>query len=348
MDNITIIFCNFFHIGDTYFAQPFVKNIIINNPNNDYYIFNNYNTYCYLNEISNIKDINSNIDLKKKIYRILNIYIKDSTIDESNLSINEKINICDFLSVYPMFHILYDNKLKMLLINTWIGSIREVYPLIECNLVSYNESNNLIINEVNNLYDLNIKYDNSINLNLLPDFKKIHIISFLILKNNAFNMNKKIIFYYNYIGKSSQEFPIKNEDEHNFIIKELSKKYIIIVPFKNINLENYILDNNNESIIFAEKLFDFNECYSCKNLYYYAQMANDSDISVYFDNGRSFLYINKTYIINNNNNLRLHFTNNIYYYKNINDERLVPKNFVTCVKIDHFNEIIDYFNNNNL
>ena len=199
MENLTIVFYNFYHIGDTHLAQPFVKNIITNNLNNQFYIFNNYNTFCYLEQFNNIKDIESNLILKNIIIKMLNLdinnnYNKEGYNSSGDYNINESEHkSADILSSY-------DNNLKILLINTWIGSfLKYSYPLIDCNLINYNENYNILINNINNTFKLNIKYDNSVNINLYPSIKKIYIESFLNIKNNT---NKKIVFYYNYLEKS--------------------------------------------------------------------------------------------------------------------------------------------------
>jgi hypothetical protein len=342
MDNITIIFCNFNHIGDTHFAQPFVKNIINNNPNNQYYIFNNYNTYCYLDQINNLKDIESHSNLKVIVFRMLNLDIHNNSRDKYNFS--EKTNICTPPEFKSNFLTKYDNEFKILLINTWIGPLIGLYPIIECNLISYHKCYNMLINDINNLYDLNIKYNNNFEIiNLLPFINKMYIEHFSNIKNST---NKKIVFYYNYLAKSGQSLPINTENEHNLVIKHLSLKYIVIIPYKSIELQDYIKENNVSSIIFGDDLININEFYSCKNLYSYAQMAYDSDISIYFDNGRSFLYINSNFIIEKNNNLRLHFANDRRYYDLLNDEKLVEKDFVKYVEVNNYSDIINYFSEN--
>lgn len=338
MENITIIFYNFLHIGDTHIAQPFVRNIIKNNPNNEYYICHNYNTFSYLNEIDNLKDINLYQEIKNKMMNILSL---------DNIK-NDEFNQCEKSSIqeYPTgsnISKIYDYNSKILIINTWVGTLCKMEEIIECHLISYNNYYVNLINDINNLYNLNIIYDNTVNIDLLPNINNLIIESFNNIKNSN---NKKILFYYNYLARSGQNFPINNEDEHNSIIKYLALKYIIIIPYKSSSLHTYVKENNIFSIIFAEDLININEYYSCKNLYYYAQMAYESDISIYFDNGRSFLYLNKNFIINNNNNLRLHFSNTRKFYENINDEILVPKNYINYIGVYNYNDIINYFENN--
>lgn len=61
-NQIKIVFYNFFNIGDTYFAQPFVKNIIDNNGNNfEYYILSKFNFFIYTSIFPDIKIIQNDI-----------------------------------------------------------------------------------------------------------------------------------------------------------------------------------------------------------------------------------------------------------------------------------------------
>lgn len=341
MESIDIIFCNFYHIGDTHFAQPFVKNIVKNNPNHKYYIFNHYNTFCYLNQINNIKDINDYIDLKNKVSNILGIHNYNNIDHQYNNS--EIINKCEIPKLTPYFTTIYNSDLKILLINTWIGCLLETYPILETNFISYSKSYHILTNNINITYNLNLIHDISDNSDILPSIDKIYIESFINIKNDAYNKNKKVIFYYNYVAKSGQQFPINNEDEHNTIIKYLSLKYIVIIPHKNLYLDNYIKENNIDSIIFAEDLIFIDEYYSCRNLYYFSQMAYDSDISIYFDSGRNFLYANKNFINNPNDNIRIYFSNNIKYYQNINDPAIIPKEYMQYIQVYNYNDILNYF-----
>jgi hypothetical protein len=82
------------------------------------------------------------------------------------------------------------------------------------------------------------------------------------------------------------------------------------------------------------------EYYNSKNLYHHSQMAYESDYSIYYDLGRGFMCMNKTFIEENNKNVRIHLSNNDYYYKTLNNNILVPDNYLKLVKVKDYNDII--------
>jgi hypothetical protein len=194
-----------------------------------------------------------------------------------------------------------------------------------------------MIQDINNEYKLNLYYDGSINRNLLPIVPELNIEQFHKLKQLS---NKKIIFYYNFMPESGQGCPIKNQLEHNEIIIMLSSTHIVIVPHMDNDLCNYIKESKITTIIFADELLNTLVDTTCKNLYYYAQIANESDIAIYHDSGRSFMYLNKIFIDNMNNNLKLHITPGDNYFNALNNNVLVPKNYVKCIRALNKNEII--------
>jgi hypothetical protein len=77
------------------------------------------------------------------------------------------------------------------------------------------------------------------------------------------------------------------------------------------------------------------EYYDAKNFYYHAQMAYESDYSIYYDLGRGFMSMNKTFIEENNNNIRLHISNNELFYNALNNNNLVPKNYMQLIKVNN-------------
>ena len=322
-----IIFLNTCNIGDTYFSQPFVKNIITNNSNNEYYIYNRFNTFNFT-EYFNIKDVNKIPEFKEEINKIFNFVVNyDEVINYNNINHHKY---------------LYNKENNILIINTWLGIIRESYPTkFDCNLLSYHETYKKFINDINTSINSNIFYENNISLDVYPIIPTLYTNKFEKFK--SINKNKKIIFYYNYLASSCQPFPIKNLEEHNYIIESLAKDNIVIVTNNSCNNINNVyfaddfleIDENNKNEIY----------YNCKNLYYYAQMANDSNISIYYDNGRSFMYANKTFIEENNKNIKLHLSLNNYYYNNLNNNILVPCDYMKLIIVTDYKDIIEKLKN---
>jgi hypothetical protein len=55
--------------------------------------------------------------------------------------------------------------------------------------------------------------------------------------------------------------------------------------------------------------------------------------------------MNKTFIQDNNSNIRLHITNNEYFYNSLNNNLLVPKNYMKLIKVNNYIDIINELNN---
>ena len=58
VENMKVVFVNTWNVGDIFFSQPFIKNIVTNNPENDYYIYHRSSSYYFTDILEpNIKDI---------------------------------------------------------------------------------------------------------------------------------------------------------------------------------------------------------------------------------------------------------------------------------------------------
>jgi FkbM family methyltransferase len=318
-----VVFSNNCSVGDIYFSQPFIKNIITNNPEHDYYIYHQTTSY-YFTDFLNIKDVNKIPEFKEKLYELF-----DFKIDVHNL-----INIHNMSS----YTYRYDAVNNILLICTWLGCIRDKYPtMIECNMISYSETYCKFINDINRDLSINLKYDNTVSLDVYPSIPTLNIDKYRIFKKSY--INKKIIFYYNFMPYSGQKFPLKNNEEHNKIISVLAENNIVVLTSK----LNY--NGNNNNVYFADDFLENVEYYDAKNFYYYAQMANESDYSIYFDFGRGFMCMNKTFIEENNKNIRIHLSNNEFFYKELNCNILVPNDYLKFIKVDDYYDVIDTLQN---
>ena len=322
-NKMKVVFSNNCSVGDIYFSQPFIKNIVTNNPEHDYYIYHQTTSY-YFTEFLNIKDVNKIPEFKEKLYELF-----DFKIDVHNL-----INIHNMSS----YTYRYDAVNNILLICTWLGCIRDKYPImIECNMISYNETYCKFINDINRDLSINLNYDNTISLDVYPSIPTLNIDKYRNFKNS--HINKTIIFYYNFLPSSGQKFPLKNNEEHNKIISVLAHNNIVVLTSR------LSYSGNSNNIYFADDFLENIEYYDGKNLYYYAQMANESDYSIYFDFGRGFMCMNKTFIEENNKNIRIHLSNNEFYYKELNCNILVPNDYLKLIKVDDYIDVIDTLQN---
>ena len=328
-NKMKIIFANNCSIGDIYFSQPFIKNIVQNNPQYHYYIYHQTCSYYFTDLLEpSIKDVNKIPELKELIYNIF-----DFKIDIDKLT-----NIHNLSSyVYR-----YNKEHNILIICTWLGILREKYEIIkELDMLSYNKGYELLINDINFDLNVNLIYDNLINLNLYPCVSHLDITKFKDFKE--INSDKKIIFYYNFLPSSGQSFPIKDDREHIEVIKSLNKnKNNIIVLTKKYKTELQF-----ENIYYADDFIDNVEYYDAKNFYFHAEMANISDYSIYYEIGRGFMYMNRTFIEENNSNIRIHISNSdrYDYYSVLNSNELIPNNYTKFIKVCDYQDIIDKLNN---
>ena len=51
--------------------------------------------------------------------------------------------------------------------------------------------------------------------------------------------------------------------------------------------------------------------------------------------------MNKTFIEDNNDNIRIHFSNNEYYYQKLNNNILIPGDYLKLYKVENYNDIIN-------
>lgn len=317
-----VIFSNNCSVGDIYFSQPFIKNIVTNNPEHDYYIYHQTCSY-YFTDVLKIKDVNKIPELKELLYQVFNFKI----------NLHELVNI-DNMSSYIY---RYDKTNNILLICTWLGCIRKKYPdMLECNMIKYNDTYKFLVYDLNKELDINLKFDHKLSLDIYPEVPTLNINKFREFKNK--NFNKNIIFYYNFLPSSGQSYPVKNYNEHNEIIKNLSENNIVVVPHK----QSY--KGNTDNVYFADDFLENVEYYDAKNFYYHAQMAYESDYSIYYDLGRGFMSMNKKFIEENNCNIRLHITNNEYFYHSLNTNILIPNDYMKLVNVVDYIDIINKLN----
>ena len=312
---MNILFYNLYHIGDTYFLQPFMKNIVMNNPEYKFSIYCDYN-YSIFEDIPNLE-----------IIKGINHNILDFMISNNNT---------------PFSFLQNEN---LLLINTWagIGALQKYGNHIpDSDLVGLNTFYFKCIDDINNTFQINLKYITKLELPKLPYIDTCNIKKFKN-ENIELNPNIKLLFYYNYLAMSGQNMPIKSMDDHDNIIIYLSKlnNYKILVPKLSDNLINYINNNNINNIIDCNIYFNLIEDKTCLNIYYYTYITNYCDIVIYYDSGRSFTYINDIFI----NNLKIHIATSNTYYNRLNiNNILIPENYVKLLICHNTTDIINNLN----
>ena len=340
INKIKIIFYNFFSIGDTHFAQPFVKNIIDNNGDKfEYCILSNFNFYIYTSILPDIKIIQNDI-------------LKDLNV---NLS-SENLKWYDYY---------FFKEQNILFINTWIGnylyilSSRKDYFLtyykesvIECDPVSYIKSYQIMLNIILEKENIKINYNNDplISIPVFPP--NLDIEDFLNFKKN--NSNKKIVFINNYYPCSGQKISIHNVEDRICLIDYFIKKnYIVLLSEYENDLQVYKIENNITNLYFTNVLFKIDINYSCYNIYFCAKVAHNCDVALYFDTGRNFTYINQEFIDeyknNINRNTKIHFGIDDKFFKPLSNKIYFPDGYVKFIQAENCHSIIkkletcDYF-----
>jgi hypothetical protein len=188
-----VIFFNTYHIGDIFWPLSFIKNIVENNPEYNFFYWIPQGHAFYNNLKINFAN---NINLQKLA------------------SVN--------LRVVTHFE-------DVTVINTWVRSFWEDpeysdIPVGECNMYDKYYIFKRICEKLNFKFTLNVK-------DIIYSLPEVEINSFLEWNNNL--KDRKKIFYFNYLGMSGQPTSIGNPHEHELVINTLSDKYpdrIIIVP----------------------------------------------------------------------------------------------------------------------
>lgn len=337
---IKIIFLNMFNVGDTYFAQPFVKNIIDNNGDNfDYYIMSKFNYFIYQSILPNI-----NIIVNHEYF-----------LNENNINLSTNA-----LSMYDYYFFKEQN---VLFINTWIGNYlfshcerKEHFltyykeNMVECDPVSYIKSYQIMLDLIFEKENIKLIYNND-PLLVVPTFPpNLDINKFLNFKKN--NSDKKIVFFNNYYAGSGQVLSIHNiHDRIRIIDYFIRKNYIVLLPEYEYDLQLYKMEHNVTDMYFAPIIFDMVINTSAYDVYFYAKVAHNCELALYFDSGRNFIYINQEFIDEYKNginkNTKIHFARTEQYFKPISNPVYFPKGYVNYIQASNCDDIIEKLENSN-
>jgi hypothetical protein len=327
---IKIIFYNFYNIGDTYLAQPFVKNIINNNGDHfEYYILSKFNFFIYTSIFPDIKIIQNDI-------------LKD-------LNINISYNELAFLNYY------HSKQYGILFINTWIHTLCYYLTGLTgfdcCDTVSHMKAHKVLLNIIYHSENIHIKYNDD-PLLVAPTFPpNLDINNFLNFKKN--NSDKKIVFINNYYPMSVQIISIQNNtaDRIRLIDFFIKKNYIVLLPEYEHDLQVYKEQNNVTDLYFAPLIFNMVIDTSSYDVYFYAKVAHNCDLALYFDTGRNFIYLNQEFIDeyknNINRNTKIHFGIDDKFFKPLSNQIYFPVGYVKFIQANGGDEIVEKLENSN-
>jgi hypothetical protein len=266
------IFYHIGHIGDTFHTQRIIQNIIHCNPDKEILFYSPNNQFIQ-NDISN------------------NILIKNED-SKHIIDILEKIHKTPYTLIVQM-----DNKI---LIQTGINKlINHGYGIKEMNPISYQEEIIKYIEDINKNCMIHLNYIPLSPLELLPKIPATNVDSFFQWRKVN---TQPLLFYYNYLPKSSQHTSCMTEEEHISVILHIlsiNPEYTVLVP-------KY--DGSNPRIICCKSKFNCIESITCENVYKLTKIQSLCDYSVHFDIGACMTYMNSDFFTRINT--ILHF--NVY------------------------------------
>jgi hypothetical protein len=294
-------------------------NFFKNNFDNNNYTIHNNNIYIKL-WIANCTSNYNMLDLECNIININKYY--NNIINNININYGFNIKLITNFDLLP--NIPHTNIDKFLLLKK---SNKIIF--------NYNYNSNSNINHENNLIYLSQKYNNvniklfignsldlECNINNINKYKYINNNTNNIIINNGFNINiisnfnllsdiphtNKIIFYYNYNPNSGQNI-YANHENNLIYLSQKYNNYTICCAAKPIY--------NNYNIISMDDL-GYVKSSSCENIAKALYCAMNSDMVFSFDIGACF------YLCNSKFNkifkgIWYHVSNNVFYYKQIND-----------------------------
>ena len=297
-----------------------------------------------------------------------NYFIYQSVLSNINMIVNhdeflKENNINLLTSDLHKYDYSFFKEQNILFINTWIGNYIYVHchnkeyflthykeSMVECDPVSYIKSYQIMLNLIFEKEDIKIKYNDDLSL-AIPFFPpNLDISRFLNFKKN--NSDKKIVFFNNYYPMSEQKISIAGiEDRIRLIDFFIKKNYIVLLSEYEHKLEVYKVENNLTDLYFAPIIFDMVINTSCYNVYFYAKVAHNCDLALYFDTGRNFTYVNQEFIDEYKNNIKrntkIHIGINNYYFKNLSNPVYFPDGYVKFIQANGTDDIIQNLENSN-
>ena len=260
------------HIGDTFHTQRILQNIIHCNPDKNILFYTPNNQFIQ-NDISNNmvvrnKESESIIDIVELIHKNpYTLVLKFDTIVTIQLGINK-------------------------LINTG-------FKMAEMNPISYQEGIIDFLKDIAKNCDFQLNYIPLSPREVIPKIPSTNIDLFLEWRKKN---TQPLLFYYNYLPKSTQHIPCMTEDEHMCVIEHILKinpTYTVLVPKYH---------GSHPQIINCETTFKCKETITCENVYMLTRIQSLCDYSVHFDIGACMTYMNTDFFTRRNS--ILHF--NVY------------------------------------
>jgi hypothetical protein len=305
------LFYHIGHIGDIFHTQQIIQNIIRCNPDKNILFYIPNNQFIH-NDISN------------------NLLIK-SDKTANIIDVLEEIHMNPYKLVLQIDTIITIQLCSNKFINYGID-------ICEMNPISYQDAIMQYLIEIEKESNLHFNYIPLSPTELLPKIPTTNIDSFLEWRKVN---TQPLLFYYNYLPKSSQQNPCTTEDEHMSVILHLliiNPDYLVLVP----KYQGY-----HPRIISCEKMFNCTETNTCENIYKLTKIQFLCDYSIHFDIGACEIYMNTDFFIRRNT--ILHFNTDGSGYADIICNFLQKVDTITNIfpiTCKNHIELKDYFSKN--
>ena len=317
-----LLFYNIAHIGDSFEIQQIIKNIIRCNPEKNIKFYLPYNHFI-------MNDVSGNLLFKEENYT------NQQTIELSNwlhytfyqqpLINYRKVN-------FP------NDDGEFMIINTCLMRLHRFKEVTEMDPISFQEAYIMQLDEMRQIYGIDIKYNKLTTAELLPRIPDTNIDLFHKWKAST---KEPVLFYLNYLPMSNQKIPCTTDEQHESVIlhiAEVNRNLIILVP----KFTEKIRWKKN--IISCEELFDYKESISCENLYKINKILCKCEYSVHYDIGASMTYMNTDFFLAKNKIFHIHTPRHLYF-KTISSflEKIGPTDHLIDVKCTTTDDVINYF-----
>jgi hypothetical protein len=300
---MNIVFFNIANIGDSFIPQEIIKHTCQENPSIQFSIFTYSNSFLY-EKIPNLQILIPNTNYTKQL--------------ESN------DNPYNFLTISNDIHsILKENGMKpffklnnsTLAINMWVGGYTKYLPIekLECNLIHMQIA---FINALQEIKEfIHLQYTPLPPYQLIPQLPLQPIELFDTWY--AQNINKYIVFYYNYEARSGQSM-ITNEKEHTMILLNLANQFpsaIFLVPRISTSMQEQICVHNLTNIVDCRTKFNLYESSNCKNLVDLTYICSFCNVSIHYDIGACYFFFNKEHLFHTSKNTIIHLSKRDFFFK---------------------------------
>lgn len=292
-----ICFFSNYHIGDSFFAHPYIKWICENNKDITFFllIFCGYELFIDIPNLKKLQDLNYNKE------------IVNGNSPEFNSNLDKKLlNMIQSKHRENLFTFNYNNE-NYIAFNIWCVSLGMTYEE-DLNTEKMQKGFYDNLNKLNEKFKLNIVNKYISNFDILPSLIDVDITKFFEWYNTT---NKKKVFIYNYKPRSLY-YHINIDNVVFSLVKKYTNINFIVAMYQD-NLKNL------PNVKFCDIDFECKKDISCKNLLMEEKISRLCDIVIMTPTGSAMFFLNKNILNYNNKKYMLEnekYTNKLNSYYN--------------------------------